>query len=164
VIVALDVDYGVVSTTTALVAFRAWSDAASAAELVEHTTAPPAAYEPGRFFQRELPYLLAILDRFTDPDPTDAIVVDGYVDLGPDRAGLGRHLFAARNLPVVGVAKTHFAGAIAVEVTRGTSARPLYITAVGIEVAVAAAGIAAMHGPYRIPTLLKRADTLARGR
>lgn len=161
-IVALDVDYGVTSTTTALVAFRAWPDAVSAAELVERTPDPPAAYEPGRFFQRELPYLLAILDRFADP--IDVIVVDGYVDLGPDRAGLGRHLHATRNLPVVGVAKTRFAGAIAVEVTRGTSARPLYVTTAGIDVDLAAAAVASMHGPYRVPTLLKRADTLARSR
>ena len=65
--------------------------------------------------------------------------------------------------PVIGVAKTSFVGATATPVIRGASATPLYVTAIGIEQAVAAAQITAMHGPFRIPTLIKRADTLARG-
>jgi len=70
----------------------------------------------------------------------------------------------ARNIEVVGVAKSAFAGAAAAEVLRGTSARPLYVTAVGTERAAAAAGVQSMHGDHRIPTLLGRVDALARGR
>jgi deoxyribonuclease V len=47
-------------------------------------------------------------------------------------------------------------------VVRG-GARPLHVTALGLDAADAAARVAAMHGPYRLPTLLKRADQLARG-
>ncbi len=164
VIVCLDVDYGAVATTAALVGFHDWRDASPALQLVDTHPPDPAAYEPGRFFERELPYLLAILGRVTDP--LDAIVIDGYVWLGPDRPGLGVHLHTARHggEPIVGVAKTRFAGAIASPVVRGESTRPLLVTTIGIDVGLAATHVGAMHGPYRIPTLLKRADSLARGR
>jgi len=65
---------------------------------------------------------------------------------------------------VIGVAKTQFAGAEPVElVLRGRSRTPLYVTAAGVDVADAASHIRAMHGPHRIPTLLKRVDQLCRG-
>jgi deoxyribonuclease V len=65
---------------------------------------------------------------------------------------------------VVGVAKTAFQGStFATPVTRGTSARPVFVTARGMDVAEAARLVAAMHGPHRIPTLLGRVDRLARG-
>jgi len=86
-----------------------------------------------------------------------------------ERAGLGRHLadaLAARgvNALVVGVAKTRFAGAEALEVCRGASASPLFVTAAGVASDVAANDVRRMHGDYRVPTLLRRVDTLARGR
>ena len=65
---------------------------------------------------------------------------------------------------VVGVAKTGFEGAGPVaEVLRGTSVKPLYVSAVGIPLDDAVSGVRAMHGAHRIPTLVKRADSLARG-
>jgi deoxyribonuclease V len=36
------------------------------------------------------------------------------------------------------------------------------VTAVGIDLAEAARRLGEMHGPYRIPTLLKRVDRLCR--
>jgi deoxyribonuclease V len=65
---------------------------------------------------------------------------------------------------VVGVAKTRFAGAggSAVPICRGGSRSPLYITAAGADAIDAAGWVAAMHGPHRVPTLLKRVDRLAR--
>ncbi len=45
---------------------------------------------------------------------------------------------------------------------RDSSKRPLIVTAIGIDESVAAKHIASMHGPYRIPTLLKWADHLSR--
>jgi deoxyribonuclease V len=63
----------------------------------------------------------------------------------------------------VGVAKTRFQSAAAVEVLRGRSKRPLFVTAAGLPATDAAAQVAAMHGPTRIPTLVARADQLARG-
>ena len=91
-----------------------------------------APYEPGRFFARELPPLCAVLRLVSVP--LEAIVVDGYVWLGDDQPGLGAHLHAAldKKTPIIGVAKRPYRGAPAVEVLRGTSARPLYVTAAGI--------------------------------
>jgi deoxyribonuclease V len=63
---------------------------------------------------------------------------------------------------VVGVAKRPFRGAPALEVLRGASARPLYVTAIGIDAAHAADGVRRMHGAHRIPTLLTRVDRLCR--
>jgi deoxyribonuclease V len=64
---------------------------------------------------------------------------------------------------VVGVAKRRFAGAAAIELHRGTSHQPLMITAAGIDPAVAAQHVAAMHGPHRLPTIITLADQLGRG-
>jgi deoxyribonuclease V len=64
---------------------------------------------------------------------------------------------------VIGVAKSAFAGASAIEITRGAGTRPLYVTAIGIDARLAAAHVQSMHGPYRQPTLLKRVDQLTRG-
>lgn len=140
--------------------FRGW-DAADAE--CEHAVrlAEVAEYRPGEFFRRELPGLLAVL---ANGPPADAVLIDGYVWLGPDRPGLGAHLFDALGgrVPVVGVAKTRFVSADAVPVCRGESRSPLYVSAAGFDPADAAALVAGMHGPYRVPTLLKRADRLAR--
>ncbi len=121
---------------------------------------PVADYEPGAFWKRELPCLRAVLDGLA---PT-VVVVDGYVWLdGEGREGLGARLHAAIGTPVVGVAKTPFAGAVHVrEVRRGASARPLWVTAAGLDPDEAAAAVGRMHGAHRIPTLLHLADAVAR--
>jgi deoxyribonuclease V len=67
-----------------------------------------------------------------------------------------------RRNPVVGVAKSRFDGARAVEVYRGGSIRPLYVSAAGLDPEEAAEKIRSMHGRHRVPTLLKRVDRLAR--
>src|SRR6185369_8923571 len=120
-------------------------------------------YEPGQFFRRELPCLLAVLKVL----PTaDVILIDGYVWLGDgNKPGLGAHLYKSlsERTPVIGVAKTKFKGAdSAAEVLRGRSTRPLFITAAGMSQECAAAHIRSMQGLYRIPTLLKRVDSLCR--
>lgn len=159
-IVCVDVDYRGEIAVAAGVWFQGWSASEGTAEVVT-TLGEVAPYRPGELFRRELPGLLAVLTR---GPAADVVVVDGYVWLGPGRPGLGAHLFAALgNRIVVGVAKSRFAGATdAVPVYRGSSRSPLYVTAAGVLAADAAAWIAAMHGPYRIPTLLKRVDQLAR--
>ena len=69
----------------------------------------------------------------------------------------------AGKVAVIGVAKTRLAGAgAAVEVVRGRCNRPLLITAVGMDAPMAAEHVRSMHGPNRIPTLLKRVDSLCR--
>lgn len=99
--------------------------------------------------------------------PADILVIDGYVWLEDERPGLGAHLYRALGgkVAVIGAAKTRYAGVTLVqEVRRGTSGSPLYITAAGMDLSEAARHVSEMHGPYRIPTLLKRVDQLCRGR
>lgn len=161
-IACLDVDYRDTGACAAAVVFRDWSDAAA----TEDRTAQIAEvqpYEPGQFFRRELPCLLAVLRALP---PIETVVIDGYVWLeGTSKPGLGAHLYEAlgERSAVIGVAKTKFQGADgAREVLRGTSQKPLYVTAVGVPVDVAAERVRAMHGAHRIPTLLKRVDDLCR--
>ena len=158
-IVCVDVDYRTDAIVTACVGFADWTDAAAARELVVRSADAAAAYAPGRFFERELPYVKAALAQFGE---AELVIVDGYVWLGPGHAGLGAHLHAAIGTPIVGVAKTPYLSASAIEIVRGDSTRPLYVTAAGIDAADAAEHVRTMHGPFRIPTLIKRADTLAR--
>jgi deoxyribonuclease V len=159
----VDVDYRAAAAVTACVGFTAWSDAVAAYEHVRRAPGAPADYEPGAFYRRELPHLLDALAEL--PVAPTTIIVDGYVWLAPDRPGLGAHLHDALGgrAVVIGVAKRSFAGnTAAVPIVRGGGSAPLYVTAAGVDAATAATAIAAMHGPYRIPTLLKRADRLAR--
>lgn len=160
----VDVHYwGDQSATAACVLFDWWTDTAPRQELV--ATVPKVhAYVPGSFYLRELPCLLKVLKLVKAQ--LDTIVIDGYVWLGPDRPGLGVHLYEAlgKQTPVIGVAKSPFRGAAAIEVLRGNSKRPLLVTAAGIEPRLAAQLIQDMAGEFRVPFLLKRVDQLCRSR
>jgi deoxyribonuclease V len=48
-------------------------------------------------------------------------------------------------------------------VWRGGSRRPLYVTAAGMELDEVVHHVTAMHGAFRIPTILKRVHQLCRG-
>ncbi len=64
---------------------------------------------------------------------------------------------------MIGVAKSRFRTAThAVPVRRGSSVRPLFVTAAGVSAADAADLVRRMAGRYRLPDALRRADTLAR--
>lgn len=143
--------------------FDQWQDGAPSASFTA-TIQPPADYNPGELFRRELPCLLAVLQR-TNVTP-GIVVVDAYVTLDPSgRPGLGAHLYEAlgRRVPVIGVAKTPFAAATtAIPLLRGTSVKPLWITALGVQAEEAALHIGSMHGNHRMPTLLRQVDRLAR--
>jgi len=160
-IAAFDVHYfGDDGASAAAVLFHEYSDAEISAEYAV-VVRGVAQYVPGRFYRRELPCILKLLERF-DEAP-DEMVVDGYVTLG-DRPGLGQHLFESfgRRIPVVGVAKSRYSGSSGIEVVRGRSRRPLYVTSAGLDPHLAAERIKAMHGAHRVPTLLRRVDLLAR--
>ncbi len=141
-----------------------------AATLREHTLwlDEVADYEPGALYRRELPALdavLAELAELAERRPLDLLVVDGYVDLDPEgRPGLGLHAHRVFGVPVVGVAKTAFRGAShAVEVRRGGSTRPLYVTSAGLPPTQAAMMVQQMAGRFRLPDAVRRADQLSRG-
>ena len=88
-------------------------------------------YRAGEFYRRELPPIRAVLSGLSG---LGLLVVDGYADLDPGgRPGLGAYAQAEFGIPVIGVAKTAFRTAShAVPVLRGTSARPLFVTAAGM--------------------------------
>jgi deoxyribonuclease V len=161
---ATDVHYvGDARAVAAGVAFADWtSDAVARTEVVHLDDVRP--YKPGEFYERELPCLLALLKRFEELPA--AIVVDGFVTLGAEaRDGLGAHLYSALDgrVPVVGVAKSWFAGTPAeMEVLRGRSARPLYVSARGLPLDDARQLVRDMHGPHRVPTLLAAVDRACR--
>ena len=161
-IAVTDVHYSGARATAAVVVAAAWTDARAVVERVVDAEVS-AEYTPGELYRRELPPLLAALAAL--PSLPAIILVDGHAWLGPDRPGLGVHLHRALDgrAAVVGVAKSEFAGATAIPVRRGTSARPLWVSAIGIDAGLAAAEVARMHGPNRLPVLLLRADHLARG-
>ncbi|MEM1181657.1 MAG: endonuclease V [Acidobacteriota bacterium] len=155
-------DGGADFAVAAAVTFSDWDDESPTAE-TRVRIAPVAPYEPGQFFRRELPCLLGVLEAL--PEAPRTIVVDGHVWLSDGEPGLGAHLHRAINAraAVIGVAKGSFRGSPdAHQVLRGESRQPLYVTAVGVEAGAAAALIRRLHGPFRIPTLLKRVDALSR--
>ncbi len=162
-----DVHYRDNGARAACVLIGSWDNRSPSATYVQDIEAVEP-YEPGSFYRRELPCLIAVLRRL--PALPVIIVVDGYVWLSPgDRPGLGAHLHDAleRKAAVVGIAKSAFAGVESCEnvipVLRGTSRRPLYVTAVGIEPAFAAECVRRMAGRHRIPDIVRITDRLARG-
>jgi deoxyribonuclease V len=130
---------------------------------VEVDVAQVAPYEPGAFFKRELPCILAVLAEARHM--IDMVVVDGYVFLEQDAPGLGAKLHETLegSVAVMGVAKTSFHGGQAVEVLRGASGTPLYVGAVGLDPQAAASLVLKMKGSHRLPDALRRADALSRG-
>ncbi len=158
---AVDVHY--LSTGGARAAAVLAGDAAFAHVLAERTAVLPRVppYRPGEFYLRELPPLRAVLE---DLSGLGLLVVDGYADLDPSgRPGLGARAHAEFGLPVIGVAKSRFRTAThAVPVLRGSSVRPLLVTAAGMPAGGPADLVRCMAGRYRLPDALRRADTLAR--
>ncbi|HLT36916.1 MAG TPA: endonuclease V [Enhygromyxa sp.] len=149
--------------TAACVVISDWSAAQPVAEYVRRV-AGVGEYVSGQFYQRELPCALGVLELVEQP--LELIVVDGYVVLDADGTlGMGGHLYDALDwrTPIIGVAKSRFhANTAAVEVCRGRSKRPLFVTALGVDRQVAADNVQRMHGEHRLPTILKRVDRLCR--
>lgn len=164
-IACLDVDYRLNKGVAACLVANDWhnSQAVNVYATTIHDILP---YEPGAFYKRELPCLLQVLGLVQEA--LDFIVVDSYVwlDQALSHRGMGAHLYYALHgrVPVIGVAKTHYEGTdeVAIEVFRGDSRSPLYVTAIGVETAWAAEKVRIMHGNFRLPTLLKEVDSLCR--
>ena len=164
-ILAIDVHYRETEAKVVGLLFKDWTDD-KAAEVVTTFVNEVAEYEPGAFYKRELPCILALLT-FIDIKTLDYIVIDGYVYLdNKGKAGLGYHLYEAldKQLPIIGVAKTHFARneRFVKRLLRGVSTKPLYVTSVGVDLALAVTFIKQMAGEFRLPTLLKEVDTLTK--
>jgi deoxyribonuclease V len=162
-IICMDVHYRDDFAQVAGVVFNEWTDE-QACKIYSIQTPLAGEYEPGKFYKRELPALLALLAEVSEP--LDYILVDSYVYLGKDHPGLGVYLYEAleHKIPVIGLAKTHFRAAEDVEVRllRGTSKKALFVTAIGCDAAWATDRIKEMAGDYRLPNLVKLADQLSK--
>ncbi|TDW47884.1 endonuclease V [Flavobacterium sp. 270] len=164
-ILAFDTYYFDNKAKTICLEFDNWNDNENFkihSEIIENVE----EYIPGEFYRRELPCILSLLDKI-DLTNTEAIVVDGFVYLDDEKKfGLGAYLYEKLNkeIPIIGVAKTNFASIEKdkLALIRGESIKPLYITAVGLEVEDALKKIEMMHGEFRIPTLLKELDRLTK--
>lgn len=125
-------------------------------------------YISGQFYKRELPCILEFMDDLQIAE-NDIIVIDGYVLLDDHgKLGLGGYLFehiGGKN-PVIGVAKSNFQTIVhqKKEILRGSSTKPLYVSAMGINLEFASECIKQMAGDFRIPDLLKKLDMLTKAR
>jgi len=160
-IIAVDVYYEENKAKSVGVIFQGWEDS-KPFEVIETFTENPHEYETGSFYKRELPCIQELL-KLIDLNQIHTIVVDGYVYLNDEKKpGLGHHVYThfSGKIPVIGVAKNAFRDneAFVKKIYRGSSSKPLYITAVGIDLADAAQHIQRMHGEYRFPHLLKLLD------
>lgn len=122
-------------------------------------------YQSGKFYKREMPCLLALIEKIGEP--FDVIVIDGYVYLnGTDKAGLGKYLYdnLVIKKPVIGIAKTHFYD-IGQEyaIHRGISKHPLYVTCVDFDLNLAKNFVQTLQGKNTIPDMIKMVDLLSRG-
>lgn len=163
-ILAFDTYYFDKKAKTVCVLFDDWSEEnyKFETEIIEHNE----EYKPGEFYKRELPCILSLLKKIKI-DHIETIIVDGYVYLDDNlKLGLGGHLYKNLecNIPIIGVAKTNFKSLKEAkkEVLRGNSEKPLYITSIGIELDQATKFIKNMSGQHRIPTLLKKLDSLTK--
>jgi len=160
-ILAFDTHYFNNSAKTVCICFEKWSDDRPC-DLYSEIIEGISDYQPGAFYERELPCILSLIKKILEEN-IECIVVDGFVFLDDDgKHGLGGYLFEAlkRKIPVIGVAKSPFHNnrKNVRELLRGKSKKPLYISAIGIEMDTACSMIKSMNGEYRIPTLLKILD------
>lgn len=152
---------------TICLAFENWESAVPDYEFSEIKEGVEE-YIPGQFYRRELPCILSLLEKVKiQIKDISCIVIDGFVYVDDHmKPGLGKHLYDALDseIPIIGVAKTNFATVESYKLAlkRGSSETPLYISSVGIEMETAYDFIKKMHGEHRIPTLLKKVDTLTR--
>ncbi|WP_347219932.1 endonuclease V [Chryseobacterium sp.] len=164
-IYAFDTYYYEDYANTVCIAFEDWTSDREV-EIFTEQTPVTSEYESGAFYKRELPCILSLLNKIVLKEE-DIIIVDGYVTLdNHGKIGLGGHLYEAlqEKYPIVGIAKNEFTTPDSQRRTvyRGDSKTPLFVTAKGIDVDQVKYNLEQMHGPYRIPALLKKLDQLSR--
>lgn len=164
-ILAFDTYYFDGKAKTVCLEFENWNESKDFkihTEIIENVE----EYIPGEFYRRELPCILSLLNQI-DLAKVDVIIVDSFVYLDDDKKyGLGGYLYEKlnREIPIIGVAKTNFASIEKdkVGIIRGDSQKPLFVTAIGIELDDAVEKVKSMAGEFRIPTLLKELDRLTK--
>ncbi len=150
---------------TVCFAFENWTDE-NPLQIFTEIIESNEEYEPGAFYKKELPCILDVLTKINLKNE-DIIIVDSYVILDDEgKFGLGGYLYEKldKKNAIIGVAKTRYARNTlhVAEVLRGESKNPLFVTAIGTDLQVAAENVKNMAGEYRIPTILKKIDTLTK--
>jgi len=162
-ILATDVHYYNDKAQASGVLFEHWEDD-TPLKTISVSINKVAAYKSGSFYKRELPCLLELINAIDEK--IDCVIVDGFVFLGKkQKSGLGKYLYDAldEKIPVIGVAKNGFHGTPDnTRLLRGNSNKPLFVTAIGLDLETAKNNIKNMAGDYRFPTLLKLVDTVCR--
>jgi len=163
-ILAIDVHYRAEEAQAVGMLFN-W-DSIHAIQIVNATVKDIKEYVPGEFYKRELPCLMDIINKI-DLNSLEAIIVDGHVYIDNElNLGLGGKLWESlqQKVPVIGVAKTSFFRNknTVIEVNRGKSDKPLYVSSIGMDVSLAACKVKEMAGGFRIPSLLKELDVLTK--
>jgi deoxyribonuclease V len=149
----------------AAAAFDAW-DCAEATQTYVSRIAHVEKAVRGQPDLRELPCVLQLLrEHSLEPD---LVLIEGFAHGGAaETPGLGQHLHQALGgkVPIVCVSKKCLPGlTVQFEVMREEEAPPLFVTCAGIDIGAAKARVRAMHGRKRVPTLMKLAARLAKGR
>lgn len=159
--VACDVQYVGDTGFAAGICFNSLTDEFPG-RVAQAVVCPVADYMPGEFYRRELPCLLELL-RTLEQLP-EVVFVDGYVWLAGGRPALGARLYESLNkaAAVIGVAKSSLRMAGESQRTSRTGHRPIYVSAVGLELADAVEVVTVMHGDGRLPTMIQLADQEAR--
>ena len=164
-IIAFDTYYHAEQAHTVCISFENWENE-TIKNIFKEITLQPEAYHSGAFYKRELPCILSLLQQ-VNLSEIDTILVDGFVFLDDQyRPGLGARLYQSlqSKIPVIGVAKSNFTTVHRnkMELLRGKSRNPLYVSAIGMDLTLATLRIKNMNGPFRIPNLLKKLDSLTR--
>lgn len=164
-ILAFDTYYSNGKAKTICLAFDSWTSEGDL-KIFTETLEDVEDYTSGEFYKRELPCILSLLKK-VEVSNLEAIIIDGFVFLDDNnKLGLGGYLdkYLSGKVPIIGVAKNNFATIEKNKRTllRGGSKKPLYITSIGIDVDKATEYIKSMAGNYRIPTLLKRLDSISK--
>jgi len=163
-ILAFDTYYNDENAKTVCLVFNNWTDS-EPTNIYEEILNGIEKYEPGSFYKRELPCILSLLKKVEiEIKNITAIIVDGFVLLDDDnKLGLGGYLYEQLNskTAVIGVAKSGFYQnkKNVKELLRGESKKPLFISAMGIELNSAFEHIKSMYGIYRMPRLLQILDS-----
>ncbi|PWI46043.1 endonuclease V [Streptomyces sp. ICBB 8177] len=157
---------------------------AATGRVVDSATAVEAVafpYVPGLFAFRELPALVAALERLTVTP--DLLLCDGHGIAHPRRFGLACHLGVLTGLPTAGVAKTPFVGThgdlghgrgdradlidggevVGRALRTQDGVKPVYVsTGHAIDLDTACRHVLALAPDYRLPQTTRLADRLSR--
>ncbi|WP_128330942.1 endonuclease V [Apibacter sp. HY039] len=164
-VLAIDVYYYEDATAKSVGVLFNWEDEHPRKIIIENVK-DVEEYIPGQFYKRELPCILAILNK-VDTKQLEAIIVDGHIYVDNNKEyGLGGYLWKHLNgeIPVIGVAKKDFFAnkETTFALVRGESKNPLYISSVGMEREKAIELIKNMKGKFRNPTILKELDQITK--